>query len=162
MKEYVLRGAAEKETAERRIGLLTSLLHQAEQKITHISELRQRNLNYALVIFAALFTFIMKFPAELYSAFIAAVLLSIMTVFCMLDRRLHKYIHGWGKTRTEFMVRINAIINDPKADVTYQRYWPEGEKRAELFSLQPTIFYFLVFGGLVHFLFLVVSLAKGG
>lgn len=161
MKEYVLRGSPEKENCDRRIELLKSLMLLSEQKMTHISELRQRNLNYALVIFAALFTLTMKFPAELYSAFVAAVLLGIMIVFCMLDLRLHKFIHGWGRTKTEFMERVSDIINDPEADVTYQRYWPDGERTAELFALQPTIFYFLVFGGLVHLLLLVVSLAKG-
>ena len=158
MKELTLKGGPEKENAERRIGLLTCLLHQAEQKITHISELRQRNLNYALVIFAGLFTFSMKFAVELYSVFVAGVLLAIMIVFSRLDRRLHKFIHGWGRTRYELVKRINQVINAPTADVTYQIYWPEAEKTAQPLALQPIVFYFLVVGGVIHLTFLILRL----
>lgn len=162
MKEYTLRGTVDDANIERRIGLLSSLLLQAEQKITHMAELRQRNMNYALVIFAGLLTLTMKFPPEAYSAFVSVPLLAIVGVFCMLDRRLHKFVHGWGKTRTRFMERINIIINDPSEDIIYQKYYPEGERTAELTALQPMIFYFLWCGGLVHLVYSVVSWAKGG
>lgn len=161
MRELVLNGSTEPENVDRRIALLTTLLQQAEQKITHISELRQRNMNYALVLFAAMFTFTMKFSSGLYSALVSVALLSIMAVFCKLDRRLHLFIHGWGKTKTEFMERINQIINDPAKEVKYLRYYKDGEKTAELRSLQPVIFYFLIGGGFLHLVHSLISLITG-
>ena len=118
-------------------------------------------MNYALVIFAVLFTFTMKYPWELYSAFVSMALVAIIGVFCMLDRRLHKLIHGWARTKREFVERINTIINDPSEDITYQGYYSEGERTAEFHSLQPVIFYLLLGGGLVHLVYFVVSLGKG-
>jgi hypothetical protein len=159
MKEYLLKGSADNANIERRISLLSSLLQQAEQKITHISELRQRNINYALVIFAGLFTFTLKFTSGLYSLFVSVAMLAMVAIFCMLDRRLHKFIHGWGKTKTEFMECINTIINNPSEDIKYQRYYPDGERTAELKALQPMIFYFLLIGGFVHLVYIGVSWA---
>lgn len=162
MKEYVLKGSVVDANIERRIALLTSLMLQAEQKISHMSELRQRNMNYALVIFAGLFTLTMQFPSGLYSVFVCLVLLGIVGVFCKLDRRLHKFIHGWGKTKTRFMECIHTIIEVPSEDVTFQRYYPKAEGKAELTSLQPMIFYFLLGGAGAHWIYFVVSWAKGG
>ena len=159
MKKYLLKGSIDDANIERRIGLLSALLQQAEQKINHISELRQRNMNYALVIFAGLFTFTMKFTSGLYSVFVSVALLAIVGIFCMLDRRLHKFIHGWGKTKTEFMKCINTIINNPSEDIKYQRYYPEGGRTAELRALQPMIFYFLLGGGFIHLVYIGVSWA---
>jgi hypothetical protein len=157
MNVFALNGSSEPASIDRRIALLTTLLQLAEQKITHIAELRQRNMNYALLLFAGLFTFTMKFPSGVYSAFVSVALLAIMAVFCKLDHRLHRFIHGWGKTKTEFAKRVNQIINEPTQGVTYLRYWADGERTAELRSLQPMVFYFLLGGGILHLSYFLVS-----
>lgn len=150
MKEYTLNGSEKDQNIDRRVNLLTALFDRADLKGNHISELRQKNLNYALIIFAGLFTFTMKFPSKLYSVFISAALLGIMIVFCLLDRRYHKFIHGWRKTKTMFMEKVADVINEPRKEVSFVRYLKEEEKTAEFRSLQPIIFYCLVFSGLVH------------
>lgn len=156
--EFVLNGPTDPPNIDRRITFVTVLLQQTEQKITHISELRQRNMNYALLLFAAMFTFTMKFPLSgLHSAFLSVVLLAIMAVFCKLDRRLHRFIHGWGRTKHEFVKRINQIINEPEKDVKCLSYFKDGEKTAEPGALQPVIFYFLLVGAFLHACYFIVS-----
>ena len=101
MLEYPLNGPRDEQNIDARATFLTAWLNRLAQKGDHISELRQKNLNYALIIFAALFTVSMKFPmpsAKPYSVCISLALLGIMIVFCVLDRRYHRYIHGWGET----------------------------------------------------------------
>ncbi len=157
MKEYILKGSSDKENIDRRIAFLTKLYEKADEKGTHLSELRQKSMNYALVIFAAMFTFTMKFSDGFYSIFVSLALLCTIFVFCGLDRRFHQYIHGWRGTKTSFMERITNVINDPGQDIKFQRYWKEGEKTAEIKSLQLIIFYFLIFAGCVHLSYFVVS-----
>lgn len=157
MKEYILKGSNNKENIDRRIAFLTKLYEKADEKGTHLSELRQKSMNYALVIFAAMFTFTMRFSDGFYSVFVSLALLCIMFVFCKLDRRFHQYIHGWRRTKTNFMEMITVVVNNPERDIIFRRYWKEGEKTAEINSLQPIIFYFLIFAGFVHLSYFVVS-----
>jgi len=83
--------------------------------------------------------------------------LGVMVVFCLLDRRLHTFIHGWRETKTMFMENINTALNDPKCDISYVRYLKVAEKTAEWKALQPIIFYLLGLGTFVHFVYTIVS-----
>lgn len=150
-KEFTLNGSKSPANIERRISLLTELMRHADQQSFHISELRQKNLNYALFIFAGLFTFNMKFRPEINSFLISFALFVIMIVFCILDRRYHRHIHGWRRTKMEFVNRINDIINAPSRAVVYRRYWNVGEKTAEPVAPIPVIYYFLILGAIFSF-----------
>ena len=131
------------------------LLSNAEIKANRLAELRQKNMNYALLTFAGLFTVSLGLfdSNELYSFLASVALFVMMIIFCWGDRRLHKYIHGWRQTRKDFVKLLTELINDPTKDVTFMRYNRQGERGAEVFSIQPLIFYLLVIGGAVHLAF---------
>jgi hypothetical protein len=161
VKVYTLFGSDEKENIDRRIAFLTSLLGIAERKGPYLGQLRQRNMNYALVAFAGLFTFSFKMPTKLYSLFVSAALFIIVLVFCLLDLRFHKFVHGWRESEKAFIKAISEVINDPTKKITFVRYIEEAEREAENFSLQPMIFYLLVVASFIHLLYSLITLIKG-
>lgn len=152
LKDYTLLGSDERENINQRITFLTTLSNDAEKRVLHLGELRQKNLYYALIIFAGLFTVSLKLPTKSYSLMASLTPFITMTVFCLLDRRLHKIAHGWRRTRNITVRALTEVLNDTTKTVTVPKYAVDGERGAEKFSLQPMIFYLLVVGSLFHFL----------
>ena len=148
MSEITLLGSS---NIEHRLQILTALYSQAEEKINHIDESRQRNMNYALVIFAGLFGLGIGLNNVVYQLYISTAIFIVMCIFSLWDRRLHKFSHGWQSSSSTFCVKISEVINSPDQDITFLRYQVDGEKKAEWFSFQPMIFYALVLGGLISF-----------
>jgi len=139
---------------EKRIELLTTLLTKAREKTDHIDEIRGRNMNYALLIFAGLFGVGMAVEHVLYQFSISTAIVSIMLIFTFWDRRLHKINHGWRRTGSLYCEKITEIINDPGKDVSFCQYYFEKKKKVEWFGFQPIIYYLLVLGGVSsHFIF---------
>ena len=157
-RNYTLKGSVEKENIERRISYLKLLFNNAANKEIHVTEIRQRNLNYALIIFAGLFSISWTLPLKTYSLSISFTLFLIMLVFCLIDRKYHKFIHGWRKSRKIFNDKINEIINNPTIEVSFPRYAKEAENEAEIFGLHPIISYLLVMGGLIRFLYFFINM----
>jgi hypothetical protein len=147
--EITLLGSSD---IEHRINVLTTLLDQAEDKVNHIDESRQRNMNYALVIFAGLVGLGVGLNDLAYQLYTSVTLFVVMSIFCLWDRRLHKISHGWQGSSATFCREIGEVINKPDQDIAFPRYRADAEKRAEWFSFQPMIFYALVFGGVATFL----------
>jgi len=148
MSEITLRGSG---NVEHRLKILSALYSQAEEKINHIDESRQGNMNYALVIFAGLFGLSVGLNNRVYQLYISITIFIVMCIFCLWDRRLHKISHGWRSSSSTFCQTISEVINNPDQDITLPRYRADGEKKAEWFSFQPMIFYALVLGGLISF-----------
>jgi len=136
---------------EHRIGILSILFNQAEEKIRHIDESRQRNMNYALVIFAGLFGLGIGLDNLVYRLYISTTIFIVMLIFCLWDRRLHKISHGWQSSSFTFCRKIGEAMNNPDQDISFPRYRADAEKRVEWRSFQPMIFYALVFGGFISF-----------
>lgn len=160
LKDYTLLGSDERENINQRITFLATLSNDAEKRVLHLGELRQKNLYYALIIFAGLFTVSLSSPIKLYPLLASLTLFMIMLVFCFLDRRWHKIGHGWRKTRNITVSALTEVLNDPTKTVTVPRYAKDGERNAEKFSLLPMIFYLLVVGSLFHFLYSCINLIK--
>jgi uncharacterized membrane protein len=148
MDTLCLKGTAAGGDHESRIGMLTTMLNNAEAKMNHIDGLRQTNMNIALVIFAGMcgFAFQTASPSFRQASFIALAL--VILIFCLLDRRFHRFQHGWRMTRRQMVLALAEAISKPKDDVTVDRYYPEGEDRAEVFALQPVLYYLLTAGAL--------------
>lgn len=153
MRIYKLLGSDDTENLKLRISFLTKELESAEKKEIHINEIRQANMNYALIIFAGLFTFGLGLLTGLLLVTSSLSLFLLMTAFCFMDRRYHQYIHGWRKTQKIIENKISVLINNPKRDIEFPRYYIEGEEEAENFSMQPIIYYLLILGGLIHFIY---------
>ena len=147
---------------ERRTALITELLSNAENKSERLAELRLKNMNYALLTFAGLFTVSLGLleSNKLYSLLASVALFVMMIIFCCWDYRVHKHVHGWRLTRKVFVKLLTELINHPTKDATFLRYRKEGEKKAEPFSLQPCIYYLLVTGGFGHLLFFLPNVAS--
>jgi hypothetical protein len=136
---------------EYRLRFLSALLSQSEEKINHIDQSRQTNMNYALIIFAGLFGLGIGLEDIFYKLSISTAIFVLMGVFCFWDRRLHKISHGWQCSSTTFCEITSNVINNPKKNFSFPRYREDCEKKAEWFSFQPVIFYALIFGGLISF-----------
>ena len=148
MNEITLLGSSD---IEHRLQVLSTLFNQAEEKINHFDESRQRNLNYALVIFAGLFGLGVGLSNHVYQLYISVIIFTVMCIFCLWDRRLHRFTHGWQISSSTFCMKTSEVINRPDQDITFLRYQVDGEKKAEWFSFQPMIFYALILGGLISF-----------
>ena len=149
MTEITLKASST--NINQRIDLLTLLHDRAVEKVNHSDTFRQRNMNYALAIFAALVAVGVRLDGWLSHAIVSGTLFSLMVIFCVWDRRWHKTKHGWDHSSYEFYKKLRDIINDPNQDVSYQLYYVEGEPKAEWFSLQPIVFYFLIAASVVSF-----------
>lgn len=127
-------------------------------KVNHLDSLRQRNMSIALVIFAVLSGFGTKSLGVLPSLFTALGLTILMGTFCLLDRRLHRMSHGWRDTGHGVLTALGQATNRPADIVEFSRYIGEAEDKAELWSLQPVLYYLLiVISGLSFFAFLVIG-----
>ena len=129
-----------------RVAFLTDQQKHAESKVNHIDGLRQRNMAISLAIFAALLGFISR-PLDVvdrsaYAAFFGL----LMLAFCLLDRDLHRFSHGWRTTGWAFRTRITRIIRRPSRPVSCRAYLYSAEGHAEFFSLIPVIYYLLIIG----------------
>lgn len=149
--KWTLRGSADPESIARRQELLGALFETARSKGTEVAQLRQTNLNYALLIFAGLFTFSFQFAKGWYSVAGSAALCFTMCVFSILDRKFHKFIHGWRATEKHLTERMTTLLNQPGDDLDFRRYISEAEPTAEFLALQPVITYSLVSASAVHF-----------
>ena len=91
MNEITLFGSS---NVEYRLQILSMLFNQAKEKIKHIVESRQRNMNYALFIFIGLFGLGIGLNNLVYKLSISIAIFLVMCIFCIWDRRLHKISHG--------------------------------------------------------------------
>jgi hypothetical protein len=148
MKEIILKGTSD---VGRRIDILTLLYTKAEAKVNHSDMFRQRNMNYALVIFAGFMALGGKLDGHLPQVVVSITLLILMLIFCVWDRRWHKTKHGWEYSSLLFYQKLGEVNNEPDKDVAFQSYYVEGERTAERFSFQPIVFYFLVAASLASF-----------
>jgi hypothetical protein len=61
---YQLKGSTDSSNADRKVAFLTTVLERAETKGIEIAQLRQRNLNFSLIIFAGVLTFSAQFAPD--------------------------------------------------------------------------------------------------
>ena len=148
MKTIILNKS---ELCEKRLETLELLYKKAEAKVTHADTFRQRNMNYALVIFAGFFAAGIKTNDLWNPILMSSILTIIMIIFTIWDRRWHRTKHGWEGTSLECYSKIAELTNNPNIDVTYHTYYVEKEKTAEWFSWQPIVFYFLVLASIGSF-----------
>ena len=139
---------------EQRIDILKILYQKAEGKILHADTFRQRNLNFALVIFAGLIATGVKVGAILAPYIISLTLTIVMFIFCFWDRKWHRTKHGWDRTGRECYLSIVKLINNPKQDISVQTYISAAEKEAEWKSWQPIVFYFLFVASIASYFIL--------
>jgi hypothetical protein len=151
MPQITLSARTEGTSNADRVAILTALVGGAMEKEQHIDGLRQRNITVALAAFAGLFGFGVTALGGSHTIIVTVALTAVMVVFTLLDRRLHKYSHGWRRTRRELTLRLAEAANGPARDVTFHIYYSEAEKTAEWHSLQPVIYYFLCLGGALSF-----------
>ncbi len=129
----------------------------AESKVNHIDSLRQRNMVVSLAVFGVLLGFILAPGANDNRPVYATFLGLLMAAFCLLDRSLHRFSHGWRATGWAFRDQVTRIIDDPTRSVSLRHYLSSAERRAEFFSLIPVIYYLLIIGAIA-----VALVLKGG
>jgi hypothetical protein len=148
MTEITLFKTADK---SHRIQILTMLYEKAESKVTHADTFRQRNMNYAIVIFAGLIAAEVKLGNEIPHHILSSTLTILMIIFAIWDRRWHKVKHGWDATATTCYSNLAKLTDNPDQDLTYSTYEVSGEATAEWGSWQPIVFYFLILASVSSF-----------
>ena len=148
MTEITLARTADK---SQRIQVLTMLYDKAEGKVLHADTFRQRNMNYAFVIFAGLVAGGIKLGNEVPHHILSATLTILMVIFAVWDRRWHKTKHGWDATSKTCYDSLVKLVNNPDQDLTLSTYKIKGEATAEWRSWQPIVFYFLVVASVASF-----------
>jgi hypothetical protein len=149
MEEIRLKGTS---CITKRIDFLTDLFEKAESRILHSDSFRQRNMNFALAIFAGLFAVGVKTEGLFLHITLSVSLFLLMLSFTIWDRKWHKTKHGWQESRDEFRTKLIELINKPDIDTLFFPYYKDGEKTAEKDSWQSIIFYCLTVGAVLSFL----------
>jgi hypothetical protein len=148
MKEIILDKTA---LFESRMKTLELLYRKAEDKVTHSDTFRQRNMNYALVIFAGFVATNVKMNNILAPYLLSSILTVIMIIFAVWDRKWHRTKHGWDGTSRECYSKIVELTNDPDRDIKFQTYDAIAEGTAEWLSWQPIVFYILILASIGSF-----------
>jgi hypothetical protein len=148
MNEITLKNSSD---VSQRIEILKLLHRKPEEKVNHSDMFRQRNMNYALVIFAAFITMGIKLDSQLSQVILAFTLFTLMAIFCIWDRRWHLTKHGWEYSSCVFYEKMCHITNDSMQEISYKFYYKEREQTAEWFSVQPIVFYFLLAASIASF-----------
>lgn len=148
MKKITLNG---KSDIGKRIEFVTNLFDKAEIRLLHSDSFRQRNMNFALAIFAGLFAVGLKTEGIFLHIVLSASLFLLMLSFTIWDRRWHKTKHGWQMSRDVFRTKLIKLVNQPDIDISFFPYSVDGEMKAELNSWQPMLFYGLTVGAAISF-----------
>jgi hypothetical protein len=149
MPEITLHKSADKAD---RIHVLTILHEKAEGRVFHSDTYRQRNMNYALVVFAGLIAAQLKLENQMPHYVLSATLTILMTIFAIWDRRWHKFSHGWNATGSACFRKLAELVNSSgKEDLTFLTYEAKGEGKAQRLSWQPIVYYFLVAASVASF-----------
>ena len=153
-----LDGTASETANGHRLNFLSGLIDHCQTKVNHIDGLRQRNMSIALAIFAVLVGFGLRASGHLPAVFTASALFALTLTSCLLDRRLHKWSHGWRGTAHGMLTAAKNALNEPVEPISFERYRSTSEAEAELFSLLPILYYILVLlSGLAYFAFVAVG-----
>ena len=148
MHQFTLKKTAD---IQQRIDAITLHFDKVEAKVTHADTFRQRNMNYALAIFAGLTALRVNLDTPASEYVVSVMLLAFSIIFCVWDRRWHRMKHGWDSTNKICYDRLVDLTNDPNQDLTFPRYNSLAEKDAEWTSWQPVVFYLLVAGSVLSF-----------
>ncbi|MGB2866605.1 MAG: hypothetical protein WBC05_24960 [Sedimentisphaerales bacterium] len=110
--------------------MLKLLVGQAEGKENHIDKLRQVNFSITLFVFTGLVGFGASQGSIAVRFCVTFVLVAFMIILSDYDHSLHKYLHGWRRTKEEHLVSLSSVINTPVSEVTIQTFYKVGEERA--------------------------------
>lgn len=129
-----------------RLTLLTALLASIDNKINHFDGLRQRNLILAMAIFAGISTFSLSASDQVQAVLTAVALMILMGLLWVLDHKLDRYNCGWQYTRSGTIRAMQAVVNQPKDDVSFPRYDVAGENHASRRGLKSLMHFLLLVG----------------
>jgi hypothetical protein len=101
-----------------RVDVLKTLLTRADTYARYVAEMRQKLLNYSLLVFGAVIAFstgrivVNTNPqADIFNRrFAAYALVAVMLVFTYLDVHLHKYGHGWRRTAAKITQALVILL----------------------------------------------------
>lgn len=119
-----------KTNLDRVLDVLKLLVEQAEGKGNHIDRLRQMNFSITLFAFAGLIGFGVSQDSLVVRLCVTLVLAAFMIILSDYDHSLHKYLHGWRRTKEEHLVSLSSVINKPDTEMTIHTYYKDGEERA--------------------------------
>jgi vacuolar-type H+-ATPase catalytic subunit A/Vma1 len=112
-------------------------------RVRHFDGVRQKYMNYALLIFAALFTLGGRYSLPLQCSTSVTVTI-LMGVFCAFDRHLHRLSHQWQSHANLYYELTCDLLNEPNNTIQWDKWESEHSGPAEWNSFQPVIYYCLV------------------
>lgn len=135
---------------EQKLKILTEIYNKSEETVMHFDNLRQRNLNLALIIFAGLFGLGIKVDIKEYQFILSIAITFLMIIFFIIDYKFHKRTHGFRGAANKLIKNMSEIEN--MTEVKFQNYDNNYANKAELNSLHSIIYYALILGGLLTLL----------
>jgi len=146
MNEIILPTSLEPED---KLRIISDVYRQIEEMIRHLDSLRQRNLNFALIVFAGLFGLGVKVANTINLLFISIPLTILMLIFLLIDRKFHVYNHGFQGSSYKLIHKMSEIRKE--GDLVFEKYDYEFAKKAEWKSLQCIIYFSLIAGGIISY-----------
>jgi hypothetical protein len=131
-----------------RISVIKILYEKAESKVSHADNYRQKNLNYALIIFAGFFATAIKFNSKPNSIIISVSLTLIMILFAIWDRQKHIIKHRWQYISKLCYNNIIDLTNNNNQDIVLVINDPQKARKAEWFGW-PILYYLLIIASIV-------------
>lgn len=146
MNEIILPTSLE---PEEKLRIISDVYRQIEEMVMHLDSLRQRNLNFALIVFAGLFGLGAKVANTINLLFISIPLTILMLIFLLIDRKFHVYNHGFQGSSYKLIHKMSEIRN--KGELVFEKYDYDFAKKAEWTSLQCIIYFSLIAGGIISY-----------
>ena len=141
---------------EEKLQILIAVYNKIEEYIMHFDNLRSKNFNFALVIFAALFSIGIYLNTPRQRIIVSTVITVFMIMFLLIERKYHKYSHGF-QTPSYQLIHEMANINK-KSPITIIKFDEKYASEAEKYSLQAVIYYLLILGGILsYFIFPLIK-----
>jgi hypothetical protein len=132
-----------------KIDILSTVYSKTEEMIMHYDNLRQRNLNIALIIFAGLFGLGIKTEPKNYQVLISIAIILLMLIFFRIDRKFHTRTHGFRGSTFKLLHKIGKIREGE--EIKFEKFDDEYAKKAEWKSMHTVIYYFLIIGGIATY-----------
>lgn len=134
-KEIVLAPASD---LSERLALVKNLYDKTVDRMNHTDKLRQQNVNFGIIVFSGLLAFTMKTTDERMQYVGCAGIMTLMLIFCLIDSRLHKYLHGYTLAMLNFPQIQARLLADPIGEVRFLQYDRKGEADAKFWRSRNT------------------------
>ena len=131
-----------------RLDYLFTLLNNAEKREDFLHERRDKNFQFALIIFAVVSGFSQQLAVTIKTYSIFGFLVVVMISALMYEIHLHRFACAWRKTYRNHRKTISKTLNTPGAPITFKTFEYQALDEAltlkSWFSMRRIVYYLLI------------------